>query len=759
MWVVAITCFGSASACAADDAELAEIALHSKGHVLHIPKVSRPPTLDDFRDMRPAGDLEGQVARVAHFVQFLPTDGAPETERTEAYIAYDKKRLYVIFLCFERDPRKIRVHLGHREDINQDDNVFLYLDTFNDHRQSYVFAANAYGVQEDFIYTETGGYDNTFDTVWDSKARLTRSGYIVWMAIPFKSIRFPARLKQNWGMFFERHMPRASEDICWPWISSSVDGYLNQEIEADGLEQVTPGRNLQFIPYASLRSFRALDTTSNPSQPGFTGKTAEAKVGLDSKVVLKDSLVLDVTANPDFSQVESDAPQVTVNQRFAVFFPEKRPFFQENSNYFATPIDLLFTRNIADPQFGARLTGKAGPYGLGLLFADDRSPGESVAASDQDFGKRAFFTALRVNRDVLSLSNVGMIFTDREFAGTFNRVFGLDGRLRMGRTWETSAQAVVSQTQSGTGYAAGTAQNASLLRVGRRFNYSLQYLGRSPGFETLPGFVNRVDIHEADQNVSYSFFPASKQLLTWGPSLGLSYVTDHTGLRLDESITPGLSFSLQRQTTITLNWQTSRDQLRPVDFPVLHGNEDFSQKLASVGIFSNFSRTIAFTAQLSKGDTVNFVPALHQAPFLGRGTNANLTLTVRPQHAFQIDNTYLLTRLLASSGRAIFNDHILRSKWNYQFTRDFSLRFIAEYNAVLANPALTSLQNLKQINYDVLFTYLVHPGTAVYVGYNSDLQNLNRGLLLNEAGQIQTANQFLNDGRQVFVKVSYLFRP
>src|SRR5947207_11266602 len=139
------------------------------------------------------------------------------------------------------------------------------------------------------------------------------------------------------------------------------------------MESISPGRNMQFIPYGVLRSFRALDTR-DPAVPRFDHRDAEFHGGIDSKFVLHDNLVLDVTANPDFSQVESDEPQITVNQRFEVFFPERRPFFLENSDYFKTPIDLFFTRRIGDPQFGARLTGKVGPYSLGILATDDRGP-------------------------------------------------------------------------------------------------------------------------------------------------------------------------------------------------------------------------------------------------------------------------------------------------------------------------------------------------------------------------------------------------
>ncbi len=161
---------------------------------------------------------------------------------------------------------------------------------------------------------------------------------------------------------------------------------------------------------------------------------------------MHDSFVLDATINPDFSQVESDQPQVTVNQRFAVFFPEKRPFFLENSNYFTSPINLVFTRNIGHPEFGLRLTGKSGPWAVGVLASDDRAPGEALPPTDPHAGDRATFTIARVSRDIFQQSTVGATYTDREFGGGYNRVGGLDANLKLNPNWRLQGQAVTSST-------------------------------------------------------------------------------------------------------------------------------------------------------------------------------------------------------------------------------------------------------------------------------------------------------------------------
>ncbi len=243
-----------------------------------------------------------------------------------------------------------------REQINDDDQFGFVLDTFSDRKNGVFFYVNPYGVQQDGIWNDFNQPDYSYDMLWNSQGRITPQGFVLWFEIPFRSLRFPRTPDQDWGIFFERDIRRNNEDSFYPRITSNAQGFLTQETKMDGMRDISPGRNIQFIPYGSLRSFRALDDRPG-GVPQFFGKSFEPRGGLDSKIVFKDWLVFDSTINPDFAQVESDEPQTTVNQRFEVFFPEKRPFFLENSSYFDTPINLVFTRRIADPQYGLRLTG------------------------------------------------------------------------------------------------------------------------------------------------------------------------------------------------------------------------------------------------------------------------------------------------------------------------------------------------------------------------------------------------------------------
>ncbi len=763
-WAVVLLLVWSATACLWAAAEQAGQRL-----VLVIPRVERAPQLEDFLEMKPNGEMAGRLAKVEGFIQREPSDGAPSTQRTEAYLGYDDKNLYIIFIAFDSAPNKVRARMTRRENIWEDDKVEVALDTFHDQRRAYVFGANPLGIQRDGLLAEGqgdggpewdwGGADWSFDTLWQSRGHLTEQGYVVWMAIPFKSLRFPATPQQTWGIMLSRDIPRVNEETNWPHYSSRIEGRLNQAATLQGLENISPGRNMQLIPYGMFRSFRALDTR-DPLAPRFVRDRADPDAGLDAKFVFKDSLVLDVALNPDFSQVESDEPQVTVNQRFEVYFPEKRPFFLENANFFETPNDLLFTRRIADPQFGLRLTGKLGPYALGAFLIDDQSPGKRVLLDDPLAGKRALFGIVRVSRDLFRQSSLGFIYTDREFEDSFNRIGGLDGRLKLSRNWVAEFQGVTSATKFLDGsYLAGPAYDVGLRRVGRQLFYELEYTDRSPGFRTQPGFLRRPDMREVEQFVSYDFRPEGKYLISWGPHLRTSRVWDHRGTRLDWSYDIELSWELTGQTYFELSYEAEHERLRPQDFPVLPQNRDFSHNEKRFFLGSSYIPQVNFHVSYGWGAGINYVPPDGQEPVLANASEGELELTLRPITPLLIDNTYIVSWFKdRASGASIFNNHIMRSKWNWQFTRELSLRVILQYESVLANPELTALETRKNFNADFLITYLVNPWTALYIGYNGNAQNID--LLPTATGSeiVYHRRRFINDAKQFFFKFSYLFR-
>src|SRR6202046_473867 len=475
---------------------------------LNIPRLTRAPALEDFLNMKPQGEGAMQMAKVTGFVQRNPHDGAKVSEETAAYLGYDRKNLYVVFICFD-DPKKVRARMSRREDIYDDDEVEVMLDTFHDLRRAYAFQTTPLGVQWDAIWSEatrdeiSGNFDTSFDTVWDSKGKVTSRGFVVWMAIPFKSLRLPSTKNQDWGIILYRGIIRKNEDAFWPSVSYKVAGRLGQAATLSGLEGISPGRSIELIPYGIMRGFRALDVR-DPTNPYFQNAIAQGQFGMDAKFVIRDRFVVDMTANPDFSQVESEDPQITVNQRYAVYFPEKRPFFLENEDFFRTPMDLFFTRSIGDPSAGIRLTGKDGPYSVGLMAADDRSPGLAVPDSSPVSGIRSYFTIARVSRDIFRQSSVGALYTDWECptTGEFNRIGGLDTHLKFNPNWTLDGQAVVTSShlnlncegnlypfssgnRGNNSYYAGPAEQLHLHRDGLHFSYDGIYNDISPGVVSI----------------------------------------------------------------------------------------------------------------------------------------------------------------------------------------------------------------------------------------------------------------------------------
>jgi hypothetical protein len=715
---------------------------------IRIPRVTRPPKLDDFVN----GTQREAETVVTDFRQYNPHDGAPVSRKTSAYLSYDDKNIYVIFVC-EDQPDKIRARMARREDVFNDDMVAVYLDTFHDHQRAYSFSVNPLGVQTDLIATEGQRPNLSFDALWYSEGRLTADGYIVRMAIPFKSLRFPRSFDQTWGIALNRSIIRDNEFSYWPYITPRVRSFVGQMGILEAIENVSPGRNMQFIPYGTLTGGRFLGKDA-AGAPGFKTES-EARGGLDAKLVVRDAMTIDVALNPDFSQVESDEPQVTINQRFEVFFPEKRPFFLENAGFFQTPEPLLFSRRIIDPLFGVRLTGKIGLWNIGGLLVDDRAGGEISAQGDG----RAAIGVVRIQREFAKQSSIGLLATSRTAASSVNDVISLDARLHLDPNWVFSGQLVESYTrQPNASKLSGPAIFAELSHSGRHFNYAGRYLDRSPGFRSELGFIPRVDIRQIEQTSDYRWRPKNRAVASFGPAASVVVNWDRRGRVQDWLSSLGFGIDLVRLTTLTVSRSESFE---------LFQDRGFRKNSTSVTFSTDWFKGLGIVALYSRGVGVNFFPASGLAPFLANSTDGRLGITLRPTPRLRVDQTYVYSRLSnrkdlmligAPASASIFNNHLLRSKFNYQFTRSLSLRAILDYAAVIPNSSLVSLERTKRLTADFLATYLVNPGTAVYAGYSDRYDNLALDPTI-PATLRRTMSPATSTSRQFFVKLSYLVRP
>ena len=707
---------------------------------LTIPRASHPPRIEEFLH----GALPRPGVRVTGFRQREPGDGVPVSEPTTAWLSYDDRNLYVVFVCQE-EPARLRANMAKREDISNDDQVAVYLDTFRDLQHAYLFQVNPLGIQADAIFTEgQKDPDFTFDTLWYSEGRLTEDGYVASISIPFKSLRFANETEQTWGIALLRTIPRNNETSYWPYVTARTKGILQQLARMDGLSGISPGRNLQLIPYGTFTNDRLL----NSSQPGLATQN-DARAGMDAKAVLGNALTLDVTLNPDFSQVESDDPQVTVNQRYEVVFPEKRPFFLENASYFQTPISLVFSRRIVDPEFGAKLTGKIGHWDLGVLASDDRAPGGSVSIGDPQYGSRAADGILSLRREFGNQSSAGMLATTQDLGSSSNRVVSFDTRLRLAPTWFFTGQAVRSyDRRAGSSRTQGSAYLADLLRSGRHFTYEASYTDYSPDFEAKLGYIKRVDLRQTEHYAGYLWKPEGGRILDFGPSVAGSVDWDHRGVLQDWYGSTGFSMDFKGPS----GFKATRYEYfeRYLDHP-------FRYDKNNLYFYTGWLRWLYLYGTLNRGSGVNYDPAGTLIPFLGKTVDASFGMTLRPKPRLKLDEIYYYDRFESFSGPVVYTNHLWRTKLNYQFTRALSLRGIVDYYAVLPNAGLIRQERYKQLTGDILLTYLLNPGTALYIGYNNRHENLALDPEMPFTLRRYGSPNYLTNS-QIFIKLSYLLR-
>jgi hypothetical protein len=749
-----------------------------------VPLISEGLKLSDFAGMEPRAELKSKLLHISGFIQNYPRDGQPATEETEVWMGYTKSALYLVFICHDHHPEEIRGHLARRENILKDDNVSVLLDPFQDRRIGVLFTVNPAGVQADAAWSEANGQDYSYDQVWDSEGQVTDKGWMALMALPFRSLRFRPN-GAGWGVVFGRNFPRNSETDNWPHISANITGTLSQEATLHGIQGVTGSHNVQINPYVLGQNERTLETV-DALNPYFSSRHIEGTAGGEAKAILKDSVIFDATINPDFSDVESDQPQFTVNQRYPVYFPELRPFFLENANYFVTPITLVYTRNIIHPEYGGRVTGKIGHTNLGLFAIDDREPGQTVAPGDPLYNTRAKVAVGRVSQDLGKGSSIGAIYTDVEWGRGWNRIGGVDFTWRMTNKWTALGQMVESSTKgtvdSGTppSYSAGPASNLQLTHSGHAFNLQSSYLDFSTGFQTQLGFIQTVNIHNGQAHMTYQWYPKHKVIQSYGLETNQQVAFDHLGNRVYHYSSIDPFILLPSNIVLAPIVGENSDTVGPQNGYLLTKDQNFTENYGGFVARGQPYPQLSFNINAFRSGNVNYNPVTNPAvcstsppvnpnclPFLLNQEFSQVLFTLQPLRQLTADNTYLLDRDHAvANGAFVYESQVFRTKVNYQFTRAISARVIVEYDTTLANHNETSLLRTKEVGTEALFTWLPHPGTAIYVGYNNDMQNLDRSLCNRLPGGAcdpdntvaPRAPHLLNDGRQIFIKASYLFR-
>src|SRR5580765_1969885 len=379
-----------------------------KKNPVNLPKFERAPVID--------GKLDDEVWKSAtvlkDFYQVQPGDNIAPSKPTEVFLGRDAKFIYIAFHCYD-EPDKVRATIAKRDNIFNDDYVGILFDTFNDGRKAYEFDFNPLGVQADGSWTDNGEDFNP-DIVMESKGSVTSDGWVVEVAIPFKSLRYVAGKDKLWGAHFWRRIKRINNELdMWMPISRDNSSWLAQEGHLTGLDGISTERTLELIPSLTVSETGKRRATLSQAQlatgmvdPGrMVNEPIHLDPGLTGKYTITPNMTLDFAVNPDFAQIESDQLVVTANQRFPIFFPEKRPFFLEGIVIFNTQIAAVHTRTIVDPDFAVKLTGKINRNTFGLMVASDNAPGnysaeERLTADPRLIDKNANAGILRLKRDI-----------------------------------------------------------------------------------------------------------------------------------------------------------------------------------------------------------------------------------------------------------------------------------------------------------------------------------------------------------------------
>ncbi len=716
-----------------------------------------PPRIDGRLD-----DAVWQRAiRLTEFVQVRPVDGAPATEETEIWIAYDSGNIYFAMHAHYSDPSIARANRVDRDQTRSDDTISVYFDTFFDQQRAYVFSVNGYGVQGDSILASRGGGgrggggrggggfrggggggggfggfsgvpsgDSSWDALFDSAGTLVADGWTAEMAIPFKSLRYPSSDSHRWGFQVVRSIGGKNETVVWSPVTRG-NTFMSQMGLLDGLSGLSTSRNLEFLP-----TFTAIQVGSLDTNTGGFGEERQPEGGLNVKYGITSNLTLDFTYNPDFSQIESDRPQIEVNQRFPLFFSELRPFFLEGQEIFQTrgPANLLHTRTIVDPRYGAKVTGKIGKTNIGLLFANDEAPGKVDDLADPAFGRTAQFLIGRVRYDLYAESYIGAIFTDREFLDQYSRVGGVDANFRLGRSQSVSMSFFQAQHRDADGVErSGDGWSFNYNNRGRNLTYSFSTDGLDPDFRTDTGFVRRVDTRQARASVSYRWYPES-WIINWGPRASYDRNYDFEGILQDEGSRVGLNATFAKNINISVN--VNRDMER-------FGGINFMKTRYSAGGGINTSRRIGVGGFFNWGDQVRF----SDTPFLGNSVSANIFLNFRPVSRFQMNLNVSTSRLVdPSTLEEVFDVKIYRNFATFQFSERLLLRNILEFNTFS-----------RTLGANLLLTYRVNSGTVFFVGYDDRYK---QGDLIFDDNDdpLFFTSDFERTNRAFFMKISYLFR-
>ena len=656
--------------------------------------------------------------------EWLPGDNAKPPVRTDALVTFDADNVYVAFRAYDPKPSEIRAHLMDRDSIAtfvQDDHVTFMFDPFNDERRAFQFRVNPLGVQADAIFSQVEFVEDfSWDIIWSSAGRINSDGYVVEVAVPVNQLRFPRTDgPQTWGVELGRSYPRSVRHrISANPRNRNNTCILCQVNKLTGFQGLEPGKNLEVAP--TLTTTR---TDTAPSFPNGGLESGDTKIepGVSARWGISPAITMNATINPDFSQIEADAAQLAENERFALFVTEKRPFFLEGVDFFATPINAVFTRTVVDPAWGLKVTGKEGKNAGGVFLTQDEV-NSLVIPSNQ--GSRSVFleekvtaAVARYRRDIGAESTVGLIYAGRQGDDYHNHVAGIDGFIRVSPVDEIRAQYLRSDTQYPSAVAAANKQRLdSFSGDALRFNYdhisrnwiwSAAYDDFDPSFRADSGFVPRVDIRTMFGSLTRRFWGDRNDWYTlWQAGGRASRTKDHSGRLTDEDAVLTSTVQGPMQSIVQVNVrQRSTFFIDRLHEDMLSADAFLEIQPGAIGKFSLFvqaGEAVDFSHN-QPADVLLLNPAAEVK--LGRHINAQLN--------------HILQRLDVDSGR-LSDTNITELRLVYNINIRAFVRAIVQHVDIERDPAQFSTPEVRTLFTQFLFSYKVNPQTVLFVGYSDN---------------------------------------
>ncbi len=712
-------------------------------------------------EIRIDGDLSDpgwqSATRVDNFYETSPGDNVPPSVRTTAWLTYDDRYFYAAFEFMEPDMKSLRAAYGDHDNISGSSHDYggVIVDSRNDGKSAVEFLVNPYNIQYDAISNDASGEDQSLDLYWDSATRLGKDRWFLEMRIPLSSLRYGKDDPQTWGILVYRNRPRQfRQQIFNVKLPRGSNCFICHEAKITGLSGLPSGNHYILAPYGTVRRSGApRDGLGSPLSDG----PVKWDGGVDAKWLPNANTAIDATLNPDFSQIESDVPQISTNQRFALFYPEKRPFFLEGLDLFATPLQAVYTRTVTAPRWGVRATGEAAGNIYTFLVSGDRGGGSTIIPGQQssrlapqDFASNVVIGRTRYD---LGSSFVSFLVTGREIeGGGFNRVAGPDFQWRPSGADAVTGQLLLSESRTpdrpdldpewdGRSLSSH-ALSLEWTHSTRTVDWNARYQDIGDEFRADAGYVPQVGIRDARVGAGYTFYPAHGIFNSIHPFFQIRDIfPSGGGDLLLRHINPGLEFHGAWNSYTDIEYRAEQ---------ILAGTRVIPNNSWYLVVQLSPSSTLAqINLNLTAGDAVDYD---NSRP--GRGITAVLSAIVRPQDHLELrfDGSRATVDVNPENGTPrgrLFTAQVARLKATWTFSSRSFLRLIGERDQVGRDPSLYTFAVTRRddaFSGSALFAYKLNWQTVLFLGYGDD-----RALE-------ELSNRLQRSGRELFLKVSYAFQ-